>query len=63
MLNRITRIFLTIGLFIVGFILSGIGFTVRLDPYWMNSIFFLGGVLLEIGTIIYAISRLIKRFN
>jgi hypothetical protein len=58
---RSIRIFLILGVFLLGFILSAIGWSVPLTPYWLNTVFFSVGVPLETIAAIYILAKVIKR--
>jgi hypothetical protein len=62
-MNRLLKILLTLGAFILGFVFFGVAWTMPLEPYWLNSVFAVLGVGLEIGTIIFVLYKIGKEFN
>ena len=60
-MNRSTKILLTLGVFLLGFALSAIGWSISLTPNWLNTLFFSLGVPLEIIAGVYILVKIIQR--
>lgn len=60
-MNRLLKVLLTLGAFILGFVLFGVAWTIPLQPHWLNSVFAVFGVGLELGALGYIFHKIVRK--